>query len=130
MFGGICPGGPAAGQFSLKERRRVQLTSGVLKGINMPKKFLFMYKEVNHDIMDLLDGFYAYDHGATDSGIKDDSLKKALFDHLKGLDDKEQDSILSHFCQRYLTDEAISAGYGIEDVLRICEWWNDNINRG
>jgi hypothetical protein len=67
------------------------------------------------EIIDKIDGFYAYDNGATDSGIKDDSLKEKIRMYLNSSD--EATRILTKCVRHYCEDP-----YTIEDVKLFMDW--------
>jgi hypothetical protein len=74
-------------------------------------------------------GWYAYDQGATDSGIHDDLAKDAFFDwlHEFAKDTETERLTLSRWIRDYwLSEEALAQGYGIEDVKSYLEWLCDN----
>lgn len=75
-----------------------------------------------------LSEIFAYDLGCTDSGNNCDLLREQLKVTLENMDEKILRIILSkHIRDYFLTDEAISQGYGIEDVKRFIEWLDESI---
>lgn len=76
---------------------------------------------------DALDALMAYDHGATDSGVSDPRLKRKTLELLRSLGDGERRRALAVFARRYLTDEAIGRGCGLEDVRRAIDWLDDEM---
>lgn len=70
-----------------------------------------------------LDCIFAYDTGATDSGVHDSQLKQALIAFIKALDETNYRLFLSEFIrEHFLSDEALKQGYGIDDVREFLEW--------
>jgi hypothetical protein len=84
----------------------------------------FNYK--GWDLFDAIDALSAFDHGARDSGAHDPDLKAAVFSYLKGVDDKTRRIILAEYARKFLTDEALSGGYGVSDVCSFVEWLSEN----
>lgn len=74
--------------------------------------------DANKILTELVD-YYAYDTGCTDSGIKNDCRKQELLDLLVTLDDED---ISKWYREYWLSDEAISQGYGIEDAVSFYNW--------
>lgn len=73
-----------------------------------------------------LGGIFAYDLGCTDSGNNYDLLRNQLKVTLENMDENTLRTTLSNYVRDYfLTDEAISQGYGIEDVKRFIEWLDE-----
>lgn len=70
----------------------------------------------------ILDSLFAYDTGATDVGIKDDELKEQLRNYLHGLSESELRVTISKYLRRFLTDKALSEGYGFKDVKAVIDW--------
>jgi hypothetical protein len=80
-------------------------------------------------LFDALDGLYAHDTGCTDSGIKDELLKEQVKDYLNDLDDNDFRLIMSEFIrEQFVSEEAISKGYGIEDVGSFLRWLDDELS--
>lgn len=79
-----------------------------------------------------LEAIWAYDQGATDSGVHDEVLRQRCVKAIDGLraapvrDGTGEDSLrvaLALWCrERYLSGEALAAGYGMEDAAEFCEW--------
>lgn len=68
-------------------------------------------------------GFFAYDTGSPDSGIKDHDLKVKCHEWYYSLPDEQHRPLLSRLAREaFLTEEAIEQGYGIEDVAKFNEW--------
>jgi hypothetical protein len=80
------------------------------------------------EIYDKLDGFYAYDIGCTDSGIKDDKAKTELIAYMGELDDQELTRLLRHYLsEHYLNERQIDKGYTIMDAYEFLCWFNNEI---
>jgi len=78
------------------------------------------------ELFDALDGLSAYDAGCTDSGIRDELLRRRVFQYLGSLTETEQRLTLGkHIREHYLTDEAMAQGYGPEDVQQFLNWLDD-----
>jgi hypothetical protein len=71
------------------------------------------------ELIDSLDGLFAYDSGCTDSGICDNLLKEEVKEELKLLTIREISEIIREL---YLSDEALKQGYTIEDCKNFIEW--------
>lgn len=72
-------------------------------------------------LFDALDGLFAYDGGATDSGIHDESLRKEVFDFIREEAKRESTfhpSILTEFVKQHYADPP----YGLEDIKEFIEW--------
>lgn len=85
------------------------------------------------ELMAALDGLFAYDSGATDSGIHDPALKERVKAELNW-GNRDHDVIratnarLSRIArQLYLTDEQIEQGYGLEDIRHFAVWLDDGM---
>ena len=72
-----------------------------------------------------LDGLFAYDSGCTDSGIHDEVLRAELVHKLHNMS-KEDLLGLSRFVrEQYLSEDALSQGYTLEDVAEFIHWLDD-----
>lgn len=72
---------------------------------------------------DQLEGIFAYDMGAIDSGTRDERLRNQLVAELDAHTEDEIRLSLSRWLRDGLLSEAaISAGYGWEDVLAFAKW--------
>jgi hypothetical protein len=78
------------------------------------------------DLLDAIDALVAYDQGAHDSGVSDIDLRFAVVSHLRGLDEDAQRELVARYARRFLTEEAIVAGYGLRDVTKFVEWLSEN----
>lgn len=77
----------------------------------------------------LIDGLIAYDDGATDSGLHDESAKQEIRDYLAGLSNKDHRVILSRVIRDlYLSDVAIEEGYGWEDAKSLGRWLENDLS--
>jgi len=82
----------------------------------------------DQELMDALSGLFAYDSGATDSGIHDEELRARVIEEIRS--DAGQFSLFGDRVSRlaremFLTDEAIDEGYGLEDVQLFANWLDD-----
>jgi hypothetical protein len=78
---------------------------------------------------DLLLALSAFDTGSTDSGIRDDGAKARLGAALRALPDAVFRVELGRRLREwFLSDEALEAGYGAEDVVEFCEWLRDEMD--
>lgn len=69
---------------------------------------------------------YAYDTGCTDSGIKDEELRKIIINCINNLDEDEFRIFISTYVRdEFLTSEAIKLGYGLEDVKNFIVWLDE-----
>lgn len=73
---------------------------------------------------------FAYDDGATDSGVSDPDLRAAVLRHLTGLDEDELRCTLSYAGRSMLSVRRIVRGYGLEDVIRFAEWADEFVGPG
>jgi len=79
-------------------------------------------------LFDALDGLYAYDSGATDSGIRDGALRREVKTHLGSLSENDLRFIMSEFIRvAFVSEEALSKGYGIGDVAEFLQWLKDEM---
>ena len=87
---------------------------------------------MNQDkLFDSLDGLYAYDSGSTDSGIHDEKLREEIKEHLASMDEGTFRKVMSTFIRiNFVSEEAISKGYGIEDVAGFINWLRDRMGIG
>ena len=74
---------------------------------------------------DAVDGIFAYDTGATDSGIQDEALRAQVAKVLAGPDAM---AWLSRYAREaFLSDAALAQGYSIEDVSALIQWLSDRM---
>jgi hypothetical protein len=79
------------------------------------------------ELRDALDGLYAYDAGATDSGIRDEDLRARCIARLSEMHPGE---IRAMIREMWLSPEAASAGYGTEDAEEFRLWLRDDMGCG
>jgi hypothetical protein len=73
-----------------------------------------------------LDGLFAYDTGAKDSGIKDEPLRENVKEYLDSLSENDFRLIMTEFIRIYfVSEEAVLNGYGIEDVSSFIGWLSE-----
>jgi hypothetical protein len=73
-------------------------------------------------LFEAMDALMAYDLGAWDSGDGDENTREVVKAYLARLEDDRLRRACAVFARRYLTDEAIAEGYGINDVGEFAEW--------
>ncbi len=84
----------------------------------------------DEELRDALLGLYAFDSGATVSGIKDESLRRRVIGELaKDLTDSELFSArLSRLAREmFLSEEVIEQGFGLEDIRRFANWYDEHM---
>lgn len=75
------------------------------------------------ELSENIDKLFAYDTGATDSGVKDENLRNKIILEIKNLSEDQFRIFMSAYVkERFLSDTAIKNGYGIEDVKCFIEW--------
>lgn len=80
-------------------------------------------------LYEALDGLFACDMGATDSGICDANLKEEVIQYLKVLAEAELKTKISKFIQEhFLSNEASDSGYSDEDVSEFIEWLSEEMD--
>jgi hypothetical protein len=77
------------------------------------------------DLLDAIDALMAYDHAATDSGVKDEDLREAVRSYLESLDWDERGRVLSRFAARYFTREVVESGTLLDEVKQFIEWLDE-----
>lgn len=87
----------------------------------------FKYK--GWKLVSALIALYAYDTGATDSGVSDPDLRAAVLRHMTELDEYDLRCTLAYVGRNMLTIRRIILGYGLEDVVRFAEWADEFIGR-
>lgn len=85
-----------------------------------------------NELADALMGLYAYDVGCTDSGIHDEYLREKVrvelfVDPLRRPQQLVSDRIARIVRDAFLSDEAISNGYGLEDVAEFIDWLDERM---
>ena len=74
-------------------------------------------------LWDALEAIYAYDIGSTDSGVHDELLRRQCIEKIEKMTDDELRLSLSRFCREaYLSEEALTYGYGVEDAAEFYRW--------
>ncbi len=83
------------------------------------------------ELRDALDGLFAYDTGAVDSGIHDENLRARCIAeiHRHFEDDHDAGMLwLSRLTRdMWLSDKALADGYTIEDVQEFIDWLDDRM---
>jgi len=74
------------------------------------------------DLYEALDALLAFRAGATDSGVKDARLERAVTEHLRNLEDDDFRETCARFARSYLTEEKIRLGYGLPEVQSFISW--------
>lgn len=91
-----------------------------------------------HEVFRKLEAIYAYDTGSVDSGVRDETLRKELVEHIDASEDASANIVSDDFriaLSRYVTDimlsqRSVEAGYGWEDVLGFLRWIDSGEYRG
>lgn len=69
------------------------------------------------NIFQNIDKLFAYDTGCTDSGIKNEELRQQIIQYIKTLSDDGFRIFMSNYIrERFVSEDAIKSGYGIEDI--------------
>lgn len=76
------------------------------------------------ELRDALDGLYAYDVGATDSGIRDEALRERCKAALEAMSPAALSQLVSDM---WLTPQARAAGYNALDAEEFTEWLADEM---
>lgn len=84
------------------------------------------------ELSDALMGLYAYDTGSRDSGIHDERLRDRVRIEFFTDPGRSGSQIVSDRISRivrdaFLSEEAISEGYGIEDVADFIRWLSEEM---
>lgn len=77
-----------------------------------------------------VEAMFAYDMGATDSGIHDEQLLASCVAYWRAIPESEKcqhEAVLVR--ELWLTDEKIAHGYGCEEVVEFLGWFQDNLDR-
>lgn len=83
------------------------------------------------DAWDQLEGIYAYDVGATDSGVHDEQLRQDVARIITAASEDEVRLSLSRWLREgWLSEESLAARYGYEDVLQFLKWFDAGDYRG
>lgn len=79
-----------------------------------------------NDVFKSIDKLFAYDTGASDSGVKDENLRTKIIKYINKLSDDEFRIFMSTYIrERFVSEDAIKNGYGIEDVKSFIEWLDE-----
>ena len=90
-----------------------------------------MARMTDEELRKALDGLFAYDSGATDSGKHDEELRARCRKELterQALPHAWRGFISRLVRDLCLTDEAIEEGYGLYDALDFIEWLEDRMD--
>ena len=85
------------------------------------------------ELRDALSGLYAYDTGATDSGIHDEVLRQKCIAVINAMLKTPSELLfprlwLSRLVRdKYLSEEALAQGYGIEDAILFVQWLEEDM---
>lgn len=80
------------------------------------------------ELKDNLDGFYDYDGGSTDSGIKNDTLKEKCRKHIMSFKPEARRALLAKLIiDMWLCEDALKAGYGPEDAKSFIDWLDEEM---
>lgn len=81
------------------------------------------------ELWDALNGLYSYDTGCVDFGIHDEYLRDRVIEILRAMSETEFRLFMSkRIRESYLSDEALTKSYGIEDVARFIEWLDERMD--
>lgn len=79
------------------------------------------------EIRDALDGFWAYDTGATDSGIKDADLKAKVMNHIQSLEPPEHKALLDKLCLEFISGGGLWRTHSPEDLRDFLVWLTEDM---
>jgi hypothetical protein len=80
-------------------------------------------KEMSDELFDQLEAIFAYDQGATNSGVHDEQLRRRLCEEFDALSEEEARLRLSRWIRDGLLGEkALAEGYGWEDARDFLNW--------
>ena len=84
------------------------------------------------ELRDALDGLFAYDEGATDSGIHDEDLRARCVRELQGRPRGAHESFPRLLVSRmvrdmWLSEEALEQGYGLADAVGFMKWLDEQM---
>lgn len=84
------------------------------------------------ELRDALDGLFAYDSGAADSGIRDEDLRARCIKTMaqrRALGPDPWRIWLGHMIrQMWLSDQSLAQGYGAEDAMQFAGWLEDRMS--
>lgn len=76
------------------------------------------------EFSDALGGLFAYDSGATDSGIHDERLRAKVAARLQ---EPDPEHWLERHVAFYLSPEGLAQGYCLEDVRAFIDWLSEHM---
>lgn len=84
------------------------------------------------EFRDALDGLFAYDTGATDSGIKDEKLRQQCKEYMQSMPREPHELVPRVWFSRlvremWLDEVRLAQGYGIEDAIAFLRWLDDEM---
>lgn len=84
------------------------------------------------ELRDALEGLYAYDDGATDSGIHDEALRERCKKAIKAMPIGEHELFPRLWLSRlirdmWLSEESLEQGYGILDAMSFLRWLEEEM---
>lgn len=80
-------------------------------------------------VFDLFDGFFAWDSGCKDSGIRDDVAREGLWTYLRELPRRESHVLIAEFMvSHFLSPGALRQGFGPEDARDFLRWLENDFN--
>lgn len=83
------------------------------------------------DAISELEGHYAYDTGAVDSGVRDPARRKELVEVIDAASEDDLRWALSRFIRdAYVSEKGLQQGYGWEDAMDFARWFHDGDYRG
>jgi hypothetical protein len=79
------------------------------------------------EVMAALSGLHAYDSGAVSSGIHDELLRAHVTEYVRSLSMSDRRVLMARIARElFLTDRAISQGYGLEDAQKFADWLDEH----
>lgn len=85
------------------------------------------------EMMSVLDGLYAYDSGCTDSGVSHGTLRQRVINEIKAVDRAGRigaTRLRELAREMWLSDSAVTQGYGLQDMLEFMRWIDDRLCPG
>jgi hypothetical protein len=89
------------------------------------------------ELREALDGLSAYDLGCVDSGIHDEALRQRCIYELRHRRHAASENAEAEAAHRaweahtlrdmWLSDEAVAAGYGVEELLQFIDWLGERM---
>jgi len=77
------------------------------------------------DLCEAIDSLMAYDHGCTDSGVKDEAMRYAVLNYLRGLEKTERHEQEKKIGLYFFNEERFKQGYGLSDFVGLIDWFRD-----